>query len=249
MPTAATSPALAPASKGAKGQPPILVVDDEPKIIELVTSYLEHSGYRVLSANTGAQALALLASREIALVLLDLMLPDLPGEQVCLRIREQTDTPVIMLTAKVDDSSIIAGLDNGADDYITKPFSPRQLVARVGAVLRRRAGPSRPLTPRLSSGTLILDLDHRSVTLAGQLLELTASELSIVEVLMRHPRQVLSRAQIIAATHDGGFEVYDRAIDTHIKNIRQKIEGDPHTPRYIKTIYGLGYRWDEEVSS
>jgi DNA-binding response OmpR family regulator len=243
-----TATPTAIAAKGAKSQPLILVVDDEPKIVELVTSYLERSGYRVLSANTGAQALALLAQREVALILLDLMLPDLPGEHVCLRIREQTNTPIIMLTAKIDDSSIVAGLNSGADDYVTKPFSPKQLVARVGAVLRRGTGASQPLASRLNSGALTLDLDRRSATFNGRPLELTASEFSIIEVLMRHPRQALSRAQIIAAIHEDAFEVYDRAIDTHVKNIRQKIESDSRAPRYIKTIYGLGYRWGEEVS-
>jgi DNA-binding response OmpR family regulator len=222
-------------------EPLVLVVDDEAKIRELVSSYLEKSGYRALAAGTGKEALALLEREPVALLLLDLMLPDLSGEELCAKIRAVSELPVIMMTARAGEESIIHGLSLGADDYVTKPFSPRELMARVGAALRRSKMISHNEPPGgriLAWEGLAANLDERRVSVNGEALALTPNEYNILLLLMSRPQKIFTRDEIIAAVKDD-YDGFDRAIDTHIKNLRQKL-GDP---KYIHTVYGMGYRF------
>ncbi|MDR1250253.1 MAG: response regulator transcription factor [Treponema sp.] len=222
----------------------VLVVDDEPKILDIVRSYLEKNGYRALTARNGREALAALRSNTVSLMLLDLMLPDLSGEELCRRVRSESDMPIIMMTAKVDEESIIHGLRIGADDYVTKPFSPRQLMARVAAALRRSRGG--PLEGRVfSAGVLTVDTGNRRASKNGAPLNLTPNEYRILALLMSRPHKIFTRDEIIAGVKTDTYDGFDRAIDSHIKNLRQKIEDDTRNPRYILTIYGVGYRFGE----
>lgn len=226
----------------------ILIVEDEKKIAELVTFYLEKEGYTVLSTARGRQALDIVSKHPVSLVLLDLMLPDMSGEEVCAAMRENHHIPLIMMTAKADEQSVLDGLNSGADDYVTKPFSPRQLVARVEAVLRRSAAqPHQERTHLLSSGDLCLDIDRRLVTKSGVPLDLTGTEYHILALLMNHPHRTFTRAEILERVGGDEGAVFDRTIDTHIKNIRRKIECSTRQPQYLKTVYGLGYRWGTDV--
>ncbi len=222
----------------------ILIVDDEVKIIEIVKAYLESSGYNVLTAINGVDALEILEKTHVDLLLLDLMLPYISGEEICLKVREKSNMPIIMMTAKVDETSIIDGLRMGADDYITKPFSPRQLVARVDAALRR-AIPNE-LNQLLTIGEITLDLDNRTVTKNNQVIAVTPNEFKILKLLMERPNKVFTREEIIDLIMDNQFAGFDRTIDTHIKNLRQKVEEDPKNPSKILTIYGAGYRFHSE---
>jgi DNA-binding response OmpR family regulator len=224
----------------------VLVVDDEPKILDIVRSYLEKNGYRALTAKNGREALAALRSNTVSLMLLDLMLPDLSGEELCRRIRSESDMPIIMMTAKVDEESIIQGLRIGADDYVTKPFSPRQLMARVAAALRRSA--AGPLEGRVfSAGALSVDTGNRQANKNGAPLALTPNEYRILALLMSRPHKIFTRDEIIAGVKTDEYDGFDRAVDSHIKNLRQKIEDDSRNPRYILTVYGMGYRFGEEA--
>lgn len=224
-------------------KPLILVVDDEPKILAVVESYLENAGYNVCTAQSGSEALELFAQRSPHFVVLDLMLPDLSGEQVCAELRKSSRVPILMLTAKAGEDDILNGLDIGADDYLTKPFSPRQLVARVGAILRR-AGEPGPLQNILTfDGGLTIDLAARKVLRQGEEATLTPHEFEILALMARHPGQVFSRDRLITGAMGYDYDGYDRVIDTHIKNLRQKLESDPKNPRYIQTVYGVGYRF------
>lgn len=219
----------------------VLVVDDEAKIRELVSSYLKKNGYRVLAAGTGKEALALLEREPVSLLLLDLMLPDLSGEELCAKIRAVSELPVIMMTARADEESVINGLSIGADDYVTKPFSPRELMARTAAILRRSKMISRN-EPRggriLAWEGLSANLDERRVSVNGGTLALTPNEYNILMLLMSRPQKIFTRDEIIAAVKDD-YDGFDRTIDTHVKNLRQKL-GDP---KYIHTVYGVGYRF------
>ncbi|MDR3277472.1 MAG: response regulator transcription factor [Oscillospiraceae bacterium] len=223
----------------------ILVVDDEPKILEVVASYLESRGCGVFTAENGARALAVFGAENISLVLLDLMLPDVPGEEVIAAIRRSSRAPVIMLTAKSDEDSILAGFSLGADDYITKPFGLKELYARVEAVLRRTAGDLVPLTLKSSfgNGDLTVDFGSNSIKKAGRPVSLTPSELRLLAALIKYPSRVFSRGELIDAAFGEDFDGYDRAVDSHVKNLRQKIEDDPRNPRYVLTVHGLGYRF------
>ena len=224
-------------------KPLILVVDDEPKILAVVESYLENAGYNVCTAQSGKEALELFAQRSPHFVVLDLMLPDLSGEQVCAELRKSSRVPILMLTAKAGEDDILNGLNIGADDYLTKPFSPRQLVARVGAILRR-AGEPGPLQNILTfDGGLTIDLAARKVLRQGEEATLTPHEFEILALMARHPGQVFSRDRLITGAMGYDYDGYDRVIDTHIKNLRQKLESDPKNPRYIQTVYGVGYRF------
>ncbi len=225
--------------------PTILVVDDEPKIIEVVASYLERAGYQVVAASTGRQALEQIQRHTPLLVVLDLMLPDLSGEEVCRAIRRQSDTPVILLTARAEEESVLRGLSLGADDYVTKPFSPRQLVARVEAVLRRSAGGLSPDAPIIvcAGGDLTIDSARHEVRKAGMAVPLTPAEFSLLVTLARRPSRVFTRDELLTFALGGESEGYDRVIDTHIKNLRQKLENDPKNPRYLLTVYGAGYKF------
>jgi DNA-binding response OmpR family regulator len=279
------------------GSGKILVVDDEEKILDIVKSYLEANGFHAVCVKTGNEALSLWR-REAAsgagrgafdLVPLDLMLPDISGETVCRKIREVSGTPVIMLTAKADEESVVAGLNRGADDYVVKPFSPKELIARVEAVLRRRAPeedarsqrdrskgavgrcgvpegemprppgtPGRPglreaaprgvAGPVLSVGGLTLDTESRAVRKNGRLIPITAKQFHVLALLLARPAKIWTRDEIIgeierAGNGSDGFNGFDRAIDTHIKNLRRKLDDDPKSPRYIATVYGMGYRF------
>lgn len=221
----------------------ILVVEDEVKISDVLRSYLEREGFAVATAYDGEEALRLFASLSPALVLLDLMLPKRSGEEVCREIRARSNTPIIMLTAKTDEASILGGLAIGADDYVTKPFSPRQVVARVHAVLRR-AGSLPPDVLRFDGDYLAIDTVSRSVSREGKPVTLTPSEYSLLFTLASHPGRTYTRDELIGLALKDDFEGFDRVIDTHMKNLRQKIEPDAKKPRYLVTIHGVGYRFD-----
>jgi len=214
----------------------VLVVDDEAKIREIVGSYLERSGYEALPAGSAAEALRTLGERPVSLILLDLMLPDLPGEELCRRVRELSAVPIIMMTAKSDEESIVRGLELGADDYVSKPFSPRELMARVAAALRRGEG-------RTSGAEPLVGETAGSIRIEGRTVRLTPSEYRILWLLKSSPERTFSREDIIEAVKPDDYDGFDRTIDSHIKNLRRKIEADPKTPHYVLTVHGFGYRW------
>jgi two-component system alkaline phosphatase synthesis response regulator PhoP len=218
----------------------ILIVDDEPKIIQLVRDYLERAGFRVIIARDGREALMRARTDHPDLIVLDLGLPGLDGLDVTRSLRRDSSIPIIMLTARDDETDKVIGLELGADDYVTKPFSPRELVARVRAVLRRHEGDTAAAV--LRAGDLVLDLPRLRAEVAGRRVELTATEFTLLAALARHPGRVFTRSQLLDAIHGVAFESYDRAIDAHVKNIRRKIEPDPHLPHFLLTVYGVGYR-------
>jgi DNA-binding response OmpR family regulator len=218
----------------------ILVVDDEPKIVRLVADYLEAAGFTVLTARSGDEALMRVRTDAPDLVVLDLGLPALDGLDVTRAIRRAGDVPIIMLTARDGETDRVIGLELGADDYVTKPFSPRELVARVRAVLRRHAGMAE--MEILRAGDLELDIARMRVTRAGTAIDLTATEFALLAFMARQPGRVFTRSQLLDAIHGIAFESYERAIDAHVKNIRRKLEPEPRTPRYLLTVYGVGYR-------
>jgi len=220
--------------------PHILIVDDEPKILRLVHDFLQAAGFRTSSARSGDEALMRVRTEAPDLVILDLGLPGLDGLDVTRAIRRTGDLPIIMLTARDDETDKLIGLELGADDYVTKPFSPRELVARVRAVLRRQAGTA--ATEALHAGDLVLDLPRMRLTRAGEPIELTATEFTLLAAMARAPGRVFTRSQLLDAIHGVAFESYERAIDAHVKNIRRKLEPDPRSPRYLETVYGVGYR-------
>ncbi|NLC77229.1 MAG: response regulator transcription factor [Clostridia bacterium] len=225
--------------------PKILVVDDEQKIVEVVKSYLENSGYAVCEAYTGKEALEQFEKEHPALVILDLMLPDLPGEEICQAIRKKSRVPIIMLTAKVEEENVLRGLKIGADDYVTKPFSPRQLVARVEAVLRRASDGLLPLSSLISfnNDELVIDILKYEVRKNGETINLTPNEYKLLLTLAKYPNKTFTREELIHTALGEDFSGYDRTIDTHIKNLRHKIERDPKKPEYIVTVFGVGYRF------
>ena len=224
----------------------ILVVDDEPKIVKQARDYLEQGGFRVAVAGDGTTALAQARHERPDLVVLDLNLPGMDGLDVCRTLRRESDVPIIMLTARVDETDRLIGLELGADDYITKPFSPRELVARVRAVLRRVQGGVRQ-PGLIRAGDLEIDLHGYRVSRGGEPIHLTRSEFNLLAVLAQHPGQTLSRAQLLDRVHGVAYEGFDRSIDAHIKNLRRKLEPDPAEPRYVLTVYGIGYRFADEV--
>ncbi|MGI6686547.1 MAG: response regulator transcription factor [Bacillota bacterium] len=226
----------------------ILVVDDEEKIAEVVGSYLEHNGYRVDKVYSGREALRLFEKENHVLIILDLMLPDMSGEEICRSLRKKSRVPIMMLTAKVEEEDILKGLDIGADDYITKPFSPRELVARVNALLRRVSEEPVPLANVLefNNGDLTINHIKYEVRKKGKLVNLTPNEYKILMTLIKYPAKVFTRDELISIALGGDFDGFDRTVDTHIKNIRQKIETDPKNPCYILTVYGIGYRFGGE---
>lgn len=226
----------------------ILVVDDEAKIVEVVKSYMENSGYSVTEAYTGKEALEKFEKVNPSLVILDLMLPDTTGEEICKIIRRKSRVPIIMLTAKVEEEEILKGLNIGADDYVTKPFSPRQLVARVEAVLRRAGDAIVPLSNMLSfhEDDLQIDILKYEVKKEGHIINLTPNEYKLLITMVKYPDKTFTREELIALVLGDDFDGYDRTIDTHIKNIRQKIETDPKSPIYILTVHGIGYRFGGE---
>lgn len=225
--------------------PTILIVDDEAIVREVVAQYLTQDGFAVETAADGAEALARFASSRPDLVLLDLMLPGIDGLEVCRRIRAQSNVPVIMVTAKSDEIDTIIGLGVGADDYIGKPFSPRELVARIKAVLRRASAP-----PQLSEGdplrfgTIVIRPDRRQVEISGQNVDLTAREFDLLEFLARHPGQVFSRDDLLDKVWDWSYASDGGTVTVHIRRLRQKVEADPERPRHVKTVWGVGYKFE-----
>jgi len=223
----------------------ILVVDDEREIVKLVKAYLEQAGFKVVTAFDGQEGLTVFRHEKPDLVVLDLNLPRIDGLDVCRTIHRESDTPVIMLTARVEEQDRLIGLELGADDYIVKPFSPREVVARVRAVLRRvRPMPSTPET--ITAAEVTLDLARHTVNVAGQPVELTPTEFALLKTLAAEPGRAFSRMELLDAAQGESYEGYERTIDTHIKNLRAKIEADPKKPRYILTVYGVGYKFAEE---
>ncbi|HJW22294.1 MAG TPA: response regulator transcription factor [Candidatus Limnocylindrales bacterium] len=219
----------------------VLVVDDEPKIVQLARDYLEHAGFEVLTSADGASALQLARVRRPDLIVLDLGLPTMDGLDVTKALRAESTVPIVVLTARDDELDKVLGLELGADDYMTKPFSPRELVARVRSVLRRTERAAEPVS-RLVAGDVVVDRDRHEVSVAGRTVDLTATELGIVATLAAQPGRVFTRSQLLDAVHGVAFESYERAIDAHVKNIRRKLEPDPHAPRYVLTVHGVGYR-------
>jgi DNA-binding response OmpR family regulator len=223
----------------------ILVVDDEKRLVDLVEQYLTQEGFRVVTANNGREALEVARHSHPDLIVLDLMMPEMDGYEFMRTHRADQNTPIIMLTARVEDEDKIIGLELGADDYVTKPFRPRELVARVRAVLRR-AGESEPAAKVLKAAGIVLDRDGRTVKVADKFLDLTPSEFDILAALMTTPGRVYSRLDLLDIIQGVRYEGYERTIDTHIKNLRAKIESDSRSPRYIETVYGVGYRFARE---
>jgi DNA-binding response OmpR family regulator len=239
-----------------KDKPAILVVDDEVKILSLIRSYLEMNGYTPLCAKTGGEGMELFeksrnSPNPVSLILLDLMLPDFSGEELCGKIRRSSDVPIIMITARVGDEAVIRGLKTGADDYVTKPFSPRQLMARVEAALRRSGGGSGRGGEKgfLSRGALTADTEKRAVRRNGAVLNLTRDEYRILTLFMSRQGKIFTREEILEAVKGEDYDGFDRSVDTHIKKLRAKIEEDPKTPKYIVTVYGMGYRMDAAPDS
>jgi DNA-binding response OmpR family regulator len=234
---------------GMKDKQTILVVDDEGKILDLVKAYLEMEGFHTLCTQSGREGMELFEKYQdspnpVSLVLLDLMLPDYSGEGWCKKVRQVSDIPIIMITAKVEEENIIHGLTIGADDYVTKPFSPRQLMARVHAALRRR-GDKKPKNPILSYHDLLVDTEKRILLRKGERVTLTRDEYHILTLLMSRREKIFTREEILDAIKGADYDGFDRSVDTHIKKLRAKLEDDPKTPRYITTVYGMGYRLGE----
>jgi two-component system response regulator RegX3 len=222
----------------------ILIVDDEPSIHEVARAYLERDGFIVYSASDGREGLELALSKPPALIVLDLMLPDLSGEDICKEVRSRSDVPILMLTAKSSEDQRIAGLSLGADDYLVKPFSPRELVARIKAILRRSSGGEMPLLEQLrfDDGRLVIDDVRHEVLIDREPVELTASEYKLLSALAQYPGRAYSRFELINRVQGHDFEGYERTIDAHVKNLRHKIEADHSHPRYVETVHGVGYR-------
>jgi DNA-binding response OmpR family regulator len=222
----------------------ILVVDDEKKIVEIIKAYLEREGYQVIAAFDGKTALTLALNQHPDLVVLDLMLPEVSGWDVCRALRKESDVPIIMLTARDEITDKIVGLEMGADDYVTKPFDPKELVSRVRAVLRRTESKSSQKNI-IHISDLVIDLDKRQVLRGDTSIELTPNEFDLLRVMGENPGRVFSRMQLLDKVQGDAYEGYERTIDSHIKNLRKKIEVDPEHPRYIITVHGVGYKLEE----
>jgi DNA-binding response OmpR family regulator len=220
----------------------ILVADDDPKLVQVLRMYLEHEGHSVLAVADGRAALDQCRARKPDLVVLDVMMPEVDGLDVCHILRRESAVPIILLTARSTENDILLGLDLGADDYITKPYSPRQLVARVRALLRRSAGAPTGARGPVVVGDLVVDADSFEVRVGGRAVALTAKEFGILEVLAAEPGRAFTRAQIIDRAFGFDQDVLERTVDVHVVNLRRKIEQDPGEPRYVQTVYGRGYR-------
>lgn len=223
----------------------VLVVDDEPKIVQIARDFLERGGFAVLTASDGSSALSLVRTARPDLIVLDLALPGVDGLDVTRALRKDSDVPIIMLTARADEADRLIGLELGADDYIVKPFSPKELVARVRAVLRRSQG-MRAGGETIRAADVSLDVPRMRASIGERTVSLTPTEFQLLAVLARQPGRIFTRGQLLEAVHGIAVESYERAIDAHIKNIRRKIEPDPRAPRYVQTVHGIGYRFAEE---
>ncbi len=227
----------------------ILVVDDEPRIVQIVRDYLQHGGFAVLVASDGPTALRTARTGRPDLVVLDLSLPGQDGLDVARALRRDGDVPIIMLTARSEESDKLVGLELGADDYLTKPFSPKELVARVRTVLRRAEGSKRQSELIRVGADVSLDVPRMEARFGGRRVDLTKTEFQLLAALAREPGRVFTRAQLLDTVRGVAFESYERAIDAHVKNIRRKIEPDPRSPRYVLTVFGVGYRFAEPPGS
>ena len=223
----------------------ILVVDDEERLTSLVKAYLTQEGFRVVTAHNGREALFLARQEKPDLIVLDLMMPEMDGHEFMRLHRKERETPIILLTARVEDSDKVLGLELGADDYVTKPFSPRELTARVRAVLRR-AGQAAPEPDLLRAADVTLDRAGHTVRVGARMVDLTPSEFDLLAALMSAPGRAFSRLELLDRLQGTAYEGYERTIDVHIKNLRAKIEPDPSKPRYVETVYGVGYRFAPE---
>ena len=223
----------------------VLIVDDEPKIVALARDYLERAGFAVATAYDGKTALASARGDRPDLVVLDLGLPELDGLDVARTLRAESPVPIVMLTGRTEESDKLVGLEIGADDYVTKPFSPKELVARVRAVLRRSERPV-AASDIVSAGAVTLDVPRMRVTVDERVVELTPTEFQLLATLARESGRVFTRSQLLDAVHGIAFESYERAIDAHVKNMRRKREPDAAHPRYLLTVYGVGYRFAEQ---
>jgi len=226
---------------GEKMPQTVLVVDDEKRLVSLVQSYLTQEGYKVVTAFNGMEALNIAEKEKPDLIILDIMMPEMNGYEFMRKHRTQNDTPIIMLTAKVEDEDKIIGLELGSDDYVTKPFKPRELMARVRNVLRR-TGKNEPTAKTLRVLDIVLNRENREVTVGERSIDLTPSEFDLLAALMTSPGRVYSRLDLLDVIQGVRYEGYERTIDTHIKNLRAKMESDPRNPKYIETVYGVGYR-------
>ncbi|MBM4423250.1 MAG: response regulator transcription factor [Chloroflexi bacterium] len=223
----------------------ILIADDEPQLIKVVRGYLEQAGFRVVSAPDGPAALAQYKHEKPDLVLLDLNMPGMDGLDVARKLRAASNVPIIMITARVEETDRLIGLELGADDYVTKPFSPREVVARVRAVLRRAEGaPTPPEVIRVAD--IVIDLTRHTVTRGGESIELTPTEFGLLAAMAREPGRAFSRLQLLDAAQGDAFEGYERTVDAHIKNLRAKLERDPKKPKYVLTVFGVGYKFNEQ---
>lgn len=220
----------------------ILVADDEQSILDTISAYLRQEGYQVVTATNGRDALFHFRHEQPDLVVLDVMMPEMDGWSVARAIRKESDVPLIFLTARIDDIDQVTGLEIGADEYVTKPFSPRVLVARVRALLRRTHGELGSEPTRWRVRELELDADMRTVTIRGQQVELTPSEFGVLQVLIARPGRVFTRMELLDQLQGEAYAAYERTIDVHVKNLRAKLERDPRTPEYVETVYGVGYR-------
>ncbi len=220
----------------------ILVVDDEPRIVKQARDYLEHDGFRVLEAGDGKTALTLARQARPDLIVLDLNLPGMDGLDVCRALRKESEVPILMLTARVEEIDRLIGLELGADDYVTKPFSPRELVARVKVILRRVQGGVRN-SGLIRAGDLEIDLNGHRVVRDGEIVGLSRTEFNLLAILAQHPGQTFTRAQLVERLHNVAFDGFDRSIDAHIKNLRRKLEPNPAEPRYVVTVFGVGYKF------
>ncbi|HML35144.1 response regulator transcription factor [Sporomusa sphaeroides] len=219
----------------------VLIVDDDVKLVELLELYFQKDGFIVYTANDGLAALKTARDKQPDILVLDLMLPGMDGWDICRTLRRDSEVPILMLTARDEESDRLVGLEIGADDYVTKPFSPKEVVARVKAILRRTKGTTSKPVP-LRMGDVVIGLEQYQVTKGGQPVELTPTEFKIVELLAGNPGRVFSRLQIVEQTQGYSFEGYERTVDAHVKNLRRKIEENPKEPVYILTVYGVGYR-------
>lgn len=224
----------------------VLIVDDEPKIVQIARDYLENAGFSVLAANSGEAALASVRSQTVDLIVLDLGLPDIDGLDVCRQVRRNSNVPIVMLTARDEEADKLVGLELGADDYVTKPFSPKELVARVRAVFRRVEAAEKP-PEVIRALDITLEMESMRLRVGERNVELTPTEFQLLAKLASQPGRIFTRSQLLESIHGVAIESYERAIDAHIKNLRRKIEPEPSQPRYILTVYGVGYRFSDET--
>jgi DNA-binding response OmpR family regulator len=228
-------------------KPAVLVVDDDRKTVDLIRLYLERDGYRVLSAYDGMKALELARNAHPGLIILDLMLPQVNGLDVCRILREESDLPIIMLTAKSTEEDKLVGLDLGADDYITKPFSPREMVARVRTVLRRVSTPEDKGPAEVQFGDLVIDFIRHQTRLSGITIHLTPKEFNLLSTLCQQPGRVFTRLELLEQVFGYDYQGFERTVDVHVMNLRKKIERDPANPRFVQTVYGIGYKFEDGI--